>query len=79
MSLLAQEGDRWIMTLAGYAGHHPPTDEDGFLAFAQRLAPADVFAAISDAEPLSDIRAHRFPANCGGGTSGCAGSPPGCW
>ena len=63
MSLLAQEGDRWIMTLAGYAGHHPPTDEDGFLAFAQRLAPADVFAAISDAEPLSDIRAHRFPAN----------------
>jgi hypothetical protein len=63
MSLLAQEGDRWILTLAGYAGHHPPTDEDGFLAFAQRLAPADVFAAISDAEPLSDIRAHRFPAN----------------
>ena len=63
MSLLAQEGDRWILTLAGYAGHHPPTDEDGFLAFAQRLAPAHVFASISDAEPLSDIRAHRFPAN----------------
>ena len=63
MSLLAQEGDRWILTLAGYAGHHPPTGEDGFLAFAQRLAPAHVFAAISDAEPLGDIRAHRFPAN----------------
>ena len=63
MSLLAQEGDRWILTLAGYAGHHPPTGEDGFLAFAQRLAPADVFAAISDAQPLGDIRAHRFPAN----------------
>jgi 2-polyprenyl-6-methoxyphenol hydroxylase-like FAD-dependent oxidoreductase len=63
MSLLAQEGGRWILTVAGYAGHHPPTDEDGFLAFAQRLAPAHVFAEISDAEPLSDIRAHRFPAN----------------
>ena len=63
MALFAQEDDRWILTLAGYAGHHPPTDPDGFLAFAQRLAPAHVFAAISDAEPLGEIRAHRFPAN----------------
>ena len=63
MALFAQEGDRWILTLAGYAGHHPPTDEDGFLAFAQRLAPAHVFAAIRDAEPLGEIRAHRFSAN----------------
>ena len=63
MALFAQEDDRWILTLAGYAGHHPPTDPDGFLAFAQRLAPAYVFAAISGAEPLDQIRAHRFPAN----------------
>jgi 2-polyprenyl-6-methoxyphenol hydroxylase-like FAD-dependent oxidoreductase len=63
LALFAQEDDRWIVTLAGYAGHHPPTDPDGFLAFAQRLAPAHVFAAISDAEPLGEIRAHRFPAN----------------
>ena len=63
MALFAQEDDRWILTLAGYAGHHPPTDPDGFLAFAQRLAPAHVFTAISDAEPLDQIRAHRFPAN----------------
>jgi 2-polyprenyl-6-methoxyphenol hydroxylase-like FAD-dependent oxidoreductase len=63
MALFAQEGDRWILTLAGYAGHHPPADEDGFLAFAQRVAPAHVFAAIRDAEPLGEIRAHRFPAN----------------
>ena len=63
LALFAQEDDRWILTLAGYAGHHPPADPDGFLAFAQRLAPAHVFAAISDAEPLGEIRAHRFPAN----------------
>jgi 2-polyprenyl-6-methoxyphenol hydroxylase-like FAD-dependent oxidoreductase len=63
MALLAQEGDRWILTLAGYAGHHPPTDEDGFLAFARSVAPPHVFAAIRDAEPLGEIRAHRFPAN----------------
>ena len=63
MALAAQEDDRWILTLAGYAGHHPPADPDGFLAFAQRLAPADVFAAISYAEPLGEICTHRFPAN----------------
>jgi 2-polyprenyl-6-methoxyphenol hydroxylase-like FAD-dependent oxidoreductase len=63
LALFAQEADRWILTLAGYAGHHPPTSEDGFLAFARRLAPAHVFAAIRGAEPLEEIRAHRFPAN----------------
>ena len=63
LALFAQEDDRWILTLAGYAGHHPPADPDGFLAFAQHVAPADVFAAISDAEPLGPIHAHRFPAN----------------
>jgi len=63
MALFAQEDNRWILTLAGYAGHHPPTDPDGFLAFAQSLAPAHVIAAIRSAQPLSEIRAHRFPAN----------------
>jgi 2-polyprenyl-6-methoxyphenol hydroxylase-like FAD-dependent oxidoreductase len=63
MALFAQEGGRWILTLAGYAGHHPPAGEEGFLAFARAVAPPAIFAAIRDAEPLSDIRAHRFPAN----------------
>src|SRR5215813_11502907 len=40
-----------------------PPGEDGFLAFARAVAPPHIFTAIRDAEPLSDIRAHRFPAN----------------
>jgi hypothetical protein len=63
MALIAQEGGRWILTPAGYTGHHPPAGDDGFLAFARALAPPDIFAAIADAEPLTGIRAHRFPAN----------------
>jgi 2-polyprenyl-6-methoxyphenol hydroxylase-like FAD-dependent oxidoreductase len=63
MALFVQEGNRWILTLAGYAGHHPPADEDGFLAFAGSVAPPRILAAIRDAEPLTEIRAHRFPAN----------------
>jgi len=62
LALFAQEDDRWILTLAGYAGHHP-TDPGGFLAFARALAPPQVSAAIAGAGPLDDIRAHRFPAN----------------
>src|SRR5215469_8243421 len=63
MALFVQEADRWLLTLGGYGGHHPPTDEEGFLAFARSVAPPHIFAAIRDAEPLSDIRTHRFPAN----------------
>lgn len=59
---LEQEDGRWILTLIGYGGHHPPTDQAGYLAFAEPIVPAHVFASIRDAEPLSDIVAHRFPA-----------------
>lgn len=63
VNFLEQEGDRWVLTLIGYAGHHPPTDREGFLAFAETVVPPDVFAAIRAAEPLDAIVAHRFPAS----------------
>jgi hypothetical protein len=79
MALLAQEGDRWILTLAGYAGHHPPTGKDRFLAFARDLAPPHIFAAIrgGNRSPRSAPTGSR--PTCGGAMSGCAASPPGCW
>jgi 2-polyprenyl-6-methoxyphenol hydroxylase-like FAD-dependent oxidoreductase len=61
--LFAEEQDRWVLTLIGYDRHHPPADPEGFLAFAETIAPPDVHAAICDAEPLDDIVAYRFPAN----------------
>jgi 2-polyprenyl-6-methoxyphenol hydroxylase-like FAD-dependent oxidoreductase len=62
-TFFAQEGDRWILTLIGYRGFHPPTDPDGFLKFAESVVPAHVFAAIRDAEPLDDPVAHRYRAS----------------
>jgi 2-polyprenyl-6-methoxyphenol hydroxylase-like FAD-dependent oxidoreductase len=59
---LEQEDGRWILTLIGYGGHHPPTDQAGFLAFAEAIVPPHIFASIRDAEPLSEIVAHRFPS-----------------
>lgn len=63
IGMFAVEGDRWMLTLFGYGGHHPPADPEGFLAFAEAVAPPDLFAAIRDAEPLGDIVRYRYPAS----------------
>jgi len=63
MGILAVEDHQWILTLYGYQRHHPPTDPQGFLAFAKTIAPPDVFTAIRHAQPLGDIAAYRFPAS----------------
>ena len=61
--LIEQEDDRWILTVFGYDGHHPPRDPEGMLATVRAAAPEHLFTAIRDAEPLDDIVAYRFPAN----------------
>jgi pimeloyl-ACP methyl ester carboxylesterase/2-polyprenyl-6-methoxyphenol hydroxylase-like FAD-dependent oxidoreductase len=63
LALFAQEQGRWVLTLGGYAGHHPPRDRDGFLAFAASVAPPDVSEAIHAATALDEIAGHGFPAN----------------
>ena len=62
-ALLLLEGDRWMVTLAGMLGDHPPTDPDGFLAFARSLRFPDIYQTIRDAEPLDDPVGFRFPAS----------------
>lgn len=57
------EGDRWICTLGGWAGDHPPTDEAGFLAFAQSLPAPDLAQMLKRLEPISDIITHKFPGS----------------
>lgn len=53
-----------MVTLAGFAGDHPPRDEAGFLDFARGLAQPTLYDAIRDpanTEPLSDIETFHFP------------------
>jgi 2-polyprenyl-6-methoxyphenol hydroxylase-like FAD-dependent oxidoreductase len=57
------EDGRWMLTLAGILGDHPPTDPDGFLAFARSLQFPDIYQTIRDAEPLDDPVPFRFPAS----------------
>ncbi|HEX6902042.1 MAG TPA: NAD(P)-binding protein [Thermoanaerobaculia bacterium] len=55
------EGDRWVVTLAGYLGDHPPSQEASWMDFARSLAQPTLYDAVRDAEPLSEIRTFRFP------------------
>lgn len=64
LGYLAQvENDQWIATLGGYGKKYPPLDAEGFLAFAQTLEQPHFYEAIRNAEPCSDIIAHRATAN----------------
>jgi 2-polyprenyl-6-methoxyphenol hydroxylase-like FAD-dependent oxidoreductase len=62
-ALQVLEGDRWMVTLGGILGDHPPTDPDGFLAFARSLRFPDIHQAIRDGEPLEDAVPFRYPAS----------------
>lgn len=57
------EGGRWIATLGGMLGDHPPLDEEGFRKFAHSLPTGEAAAIIENEEPLSDIIQYRFPSN----------------
>jgi 2-polyprenyl-6-methoxyphenol hydroxylase-like FAD-dependent oxidoreductase len=61
--MIAQEDDRWIVTLAGYFGNYPPTDDAGYLDFARGLPTPGVYDLISRATPLTDPTPYRFLAN----------------
>jgi 2-polyprenyl-6-methoxyphenol hydroxylase-like FAD-dependent oxidoreductase len=57
------EGGRWIVSLMGAAGQHPPTDEEGYTAFVRSLRHPVIAEAIQDAEPLGPVRGHHGTVN----------------
>ncbi|TIC80468.1 monooxygenase [Nocardioides sp. GY 10113] len=58
---IAQEGDRWIVTLFGYVDEHPPLDEDGFRAYARQLVNTDLGPLLASRPLLHAPRGYRFP------------------
>jgi 2-polyprenyl-6-methoxyphenol hydroxylase-like FAD-dependent oxidoreductase len=64
LALARQEGDQWMFTVIGVAGDHPSdTDSDALLNFVKTVAPPEVYAAVRDAEPLTEPRANAFPTS----------------
>jgi len=61
--LIAQDKNRWVVTLGGYLGYRAPTDEQGFLEAARNLPAPQIYNVIKDAQPLTEPVAYTFPAN----------------
>ena len=57
------EGGRWIVSLGGWYGDHPPTDADGFLAHARSLPAPEIADILTRCTPLSDIRPYKYSAS----------------
>jgi 2-polyprenyl-6-methoxyphenol hydroxylase-like FAD-dependent oxidoreductase len=57
------EGERWIVSLGGWAGDHCPTDEAGFLAYARSLPIPEIAEVVARAEPLTPIGAYKFSSS----------------
>ncbi len=62
-AVLAAEGNRWVVTLAGNVGDYPPAEEKEWTAFAAGLPTGSVLELVTKARPLTDIALFRFPAN----------------
>lgn len=62
-TLMEIEGGRWMVVLAGSGGAYPPTDDEGYLAFARSLPDPALFEAMCAAQPLSPIYGYRRTAN----------------
>ncbi|MFN8556730.1 MAG: monooxygenase [Dehalococcoidia bacterium] len=61
--LMAQDGERWLLSLGGYLGDHAPTDEEGFLAFVRSLPRPDIYDIVKNAEPLGEPVYYRYRAS----------------
>jgi 2-polyprenyl-6-methoxyphenol hydroxylase-like FAD-dependent oxidoreductase len=61
--LFPVENGRYLLTLFGYGGAAPPTDEDGFVRFMDGLRSSVLADILRHATPLTPIVGHRRTAN----------------
>jgi 2-polyprenyl-6-methoxyphenol hydroxylase-like FAD-dependent oxidoreductase len=62
-AVLAAEDGRWMVTLIGMVGDHPPVDEAAWRAFAATLPVPAIHELVSSARPLSGVVSYRYPAS----------------
>lgn len=60
-AVLRQEGDRWVVLLAGMVGTEPPLDEDAMIAFAEKFACQDIAAVMRESVPLTEPLKYTHP------------------
>ncbi|UKY53828.1 NAD(P)/FAD-dependent oxidoreductase [Streptomyces inhibens] len=57
------EDGKWLLTLSGVRGHHPPTDAAEFTAFSATIGDPYVHELLAQAEPLSPVHGFRDTYN----------------
>jgi 2-polyprenyl-6-methoxyphenol hydroxylase-like FAD-dependent oxidoreductase len=62
-AILAQEGNRWIVTMGGYLGDESPANDAGFIEYARSLPTPEIYNVLHDAEPLSELTPYHFRAS----------------
>ena len=62
-ALFPLEHDRWICGVVGINGEAVPTDDVGFLDFAETLPTPDIAHVIRKQEALTPVAVHRFPSS----------------
>ena len=60
-AVIRQEGERFVVLLAGMVGTEPPLDEPGLLAFADSLACPDLASVMRESTPLGDPVKYTYP------------------
>ena len=61
--MLAQEGDRWTVTLVSHFGNYAPIELEGFREYARTLPAPFIYEVVRNAEPMCDGATARFPAS----------------
>jgi len=61
--IIAQEGDRWTVTLISHFGPHAPPDLPGFIEFAKTIPAPYIYEIVRQAEPLGDAMHAGMPAS----------------
>ncbi|MEQ1912850.1 MAG: FAD-dependent monooxygenase [Vicinamibacterales bacterium] len=61
--MLAQEGDRWTVTLIAHFVEGAGEDLESFRAFAAMLPSMDIHDVVNEAEPIGDAVRSKFPAS----------------
>ena len=62
-ALIAQEGERWIVSLGGYFGDHVPAGDAGLIDYARSMPKPEIYDVLKDAEAISPPIPYMFSAN----------------
>jgi 2-polyprenyl-6-methoxyphenol hydroxylase-like FAD-dependent oxidoreductase len=62
-ALVRQEGDQWVVLIAGMLGEDPPASDESYGEYAEGFAGQEMATVVKSSEPLDDPVKMRFPGS----------------